>query len=66
MCLSDLWSHAMPGYVTVALGLLSEDESVALLLGTAEIEIGEATQVQLGASRTICKLVSFHSLFNEC
>ena len=50
----------LPGYVEVALGLLSEDESIELLLGTAEVEIGEATQVQLGASRTICKLVRPH------
>ena len=57
------FAKLLPGYVKVALGLLSEDEGIALLLGTAEIV--EATEVQHVASRTICKLVSPHPSLHD-
>ena len=50
------FAKLLTGYVEVALGLLSEDEAIALLLGTAEMV--EVTQVQQDASRTLCKLAS--------
>ena len=50
------FAKLLPGYVEIALGLLSEHESISLLLHTAEIV--EATQVQRDASSTICKLAS--------
>jgi hypothetical protein len=43
----------LPGYVEVALGLLSEQEAVELLLGTAEIAVASETQVD--AAKKIAK-----------
>ena len=51
------FAKLLPGYVEVALGLLSEDEGVRLLLGSAEIT--ETTQLQQDAARAICKLAGF-------
>ena len=48
------FAKLLPGYTEVALGLLSQEEAVALLLGTADIT--EPTQAQTSACKTMAKM----------
>ena len=49
------------GYAEVALGVLSEDEAVALLLGTAELK--SPTPPQTAVGKTISKIVGYLPLY---
>ena len=55
--LSFRFSRLLPGYHEVALGLLSEEEAVTLMLGTAEIST--PAESHLRGAATISKLCGF-------
>ena len=52
-----------PGYVEVALGVLTEPEAVALLFGTAEVDGHD--ELQSAAARTISKQCGYLPLYVE-
>ena len=48
------FAKLLPGFVEVALGLLTEEETVELLLGTADVKAPTAEQI--GACKTLAKM----------